>query len=182
MLGLIQVYTGPGKGKTTASMGLIVRALGAGKKVALVQFDKGFDGLNEHYNERKVLRLLPNIKLFLTGCERIKPDGTFRFGNTEEDLKEARKGLEIARKLIREGDQFLLVLDEILAAVAFGLLEKKDVMEVVRLHKSVGRCELVLTGHTCWPELTDQADLQTEMRKVRHYYDKGVPAREGIEY
>lgn len=182
MLGLIQVYTGNGKGKTTASIGLAIRALGAGKSVALVQFDKGFDGENEHYSERKLLRQLPNITLYPTGCERIRPDGTFRFGVTPEDLKEAQRGLRIAKKLIREGDQFLLILDEILAAVAYKLLERKDVMEIVALHKQVGNCEMVLTGHTIWDELKEQADLVTHMTKIKHYYDRGVPARLGIEF
>lgn len=182
MLGLVHIYTGTGKGKTTASMGLIIRALGAGYKVALVQFDKGFDGVSEHYNERHILRKLPGISLHLTGCERIRPDGTFRFGNTEDDLKEAKKGLDIARRLIAEGDYFLVVLDEILAAAAYGLLAREDVMELLKLHRRHGKCELALTGHIAWPELIDQADLVSDIRKVKHYYDKGVPARKGIEY
>lgn len=182
MLGLIHVYRGTGKGKTTASIGLAIRALGAGKKVALVQFDKGFDGENEHYSERRILRTLSNMALHITGCERIRPDGTFRFGTTPEDIQEACKGLAIARRLITEGDQFLLILDEILSAVAYQLIDQKDVMDIVSLHKQRGRCELVLTGRSLWDELKDEADLVTNMVKVKHYYDKGVPARLGIEF
>ena len=178
----IHVYYGYGKGKTTCCMGLAVRALGAGRQVAIVQFDKGYDGENEHYSERHVLRKLDGVDLFPTGCERMQPDGTFRFGVQEEDLAEAQRGLGIARELIESGTQGLLVLDEVLAAVAYDLLEPSDVMALLDVYDRDRRCELVLSGHKVWKELVARVDLVTEMRKVKHYYAKGTPARPGIEF
>ncbi len=178
----VHAYYGYGKGKTTCCVGLAVRALGAGHRVALVQFDKGYDGVHEHYSERHVLRKLKGIDLYPTGCERMMPDGSFRFGVVEEDVKEARRGLEIAGRLIREGEQDLLVLDEILAAVVYDLLEQEDVMRLLDLYDAKRRCELVLSGHKVWDALVARVDLVTEMRKVKHYYARGTPAREGIEF
>ncbi|MDP6779293.1 MAG: cob(I)yrinic acid a,c-diamide adenosyltransferase [Candidatus Latescibacteria bacterium] len=178
----IHVYYGYGKGKTTCCMGLAVRALGAGRRVAIVQFDKGYDGETEHYSERNVLRGLEGIDLHPTGCERMNPDGSFRFGAEEGDLEEARRGLGIARDLITQGEQELLILDEILAAVTYQLAEPADVMALLDAYDADRRCELVLSGHKVWDELVQRVDLVTEMRKVKHYYAKGTPARLGIEF
>lgn len=178
----VHVYYGYGKGKTTSCIGLAVRAVGAGRRVDLVQFDKGYDGETEHYSERHVLRQLDGVTLHPTGCERMMPDGTFRFGAEPQDIQEARRGLEIARMLLREGIQDLLILDEILAATVYGLLEREDVMDLLDLYEGDRRCELVLTGHKVWDALVERVDLATEMRKVKHYYARGVPAREGIEF
>ncbi len=180
--GRVQVYTGPGKGKTTSSVGLCVRALGHGWKVALVQFDKGFDGENEHYAERHVLRKIDGIDLFPTGCERMNEDGTFRFGADDQDLAEAQRGLTIARDLIAKGEHRLIVLDEALSAVMVKMVTKEEVMELLRLHGENPVAELVLTGWNAWDELIEAADLVTEMRKVKHYYDDGLGARPGIEF
>ena len=180
------IYYGYGKGKTTSAIGLAIRALGAGKKVAIVQFDKGYDGEVEYYSERNILRKLKEIgytiELYITGCGRMNEDGTFRFKNNEEDFEEAKKGYEIGKKLIIEGKQDLLILDEAIAAVAYKLLKKNQVEELIELFKNNKRFELVMTGHVLWKGLDDKADLITEMRKVKHYFDKGIPAREGIEY
>jgi len=178
----VHVYYGYGKGKTTCCVGLAVRALGAGRRVALVQFDKGYDGEHEHYSERHILRGLKGIDLYPTGCERMRTDGSFRFGVEEGDLKEAGRGLEVAGRLIREGGQDLLILDEVLAAVAYGLLGQGDVMGLLDLYDADRRCELVLSGHKVWDALVERADLVTEMRKVKHYYARGTPARPGIEF
>ena len=97
-------------------------------------------------------------------------------------MKEARRGLEIAERLIREGEQDLLVLDEILAAVVYDLLAREDVMRLLDLYDAKRRCELVLSGHKVWDALVERVDLVTEMRKVKHYYARGTPAREGIEF
>lgn len=178
----LHIYYGLGKGKTTCCMGLILRALGAGHRVVLIQFDKGFDGENEHYAERSVLRRLEGVEVFPTGCERMMADGSFRFGAEPEDISEAKRGLDLAKACIDQAGSDLLVLDEILAASAYGLLSQKDVMALLD-HWEVARpCELVLSGHKVWDELVDRADLVTEMRKVKHYYGKGVPARKGIEF
>jgi cob(I)alamin adenosyltransferase len=180
------IYYGYGKGKTTSTLGLIIRALGAGKKVAMIQFDKGYDGKNEHYSERILLRKLKDIgypiELFPTGVERMNKDGTFRFKNTPADFIEARKGLKIAKDLIKNGKQNLLILDEAIAAADYHLLEKKDVEELISLFKKNKRFEMVMTGHKLWTGLEDSADLVTEMKKIKHYFDAGIPARIGIEY
>jgi cob(I)alamin adenosyltransferase len=180
--GRVQVYTGEGKGKTTCALGLSLRALGSGWRVALVQFDKGYDGTNEHYAERKILRGLPGIDLHPTGCERMNANGTFRFGAHEKDKVEARRGLGIARGLLEGGEHRLVVLDEILSAVMVGLFGKEEVTALLDLHARRPVAELVLTGWNAWPELVDRADLVTEMRKVKHYYDAGLGARPGIEF
>ncbi len=163
-------------------MGLCVRALGHGWRVALVQFDKGYDGTNEHYAERRTLRKLEGIDLFPTGCERMNADGTFRFGAEERDLAEARRGLGLAEEAIRSGRYRLVVLDEILSAVMVGLFGQAEVDALLDLHRKDPRAEVVLTGYTTWPGLLERADLVTEMRKVKHYYDAGLGARPGIEF
>lgn len=183
---MLHIYYGYGKGKTTAVMGLAIRALGAGKKVAIVQFDKGYDGENEHYAERNILRKLNEIgypiEIYPTGCERMNADGTFRFKNAEEDFEEARRGLKIAEDLIERGNLDLLILDEAVAAVVYHLLPKEDVEKLVELFNKDRKFELVMTGHKLWDGLEEKADLVTEMRKVKHYFDKGIPARLGIEF
>jgi len=180
------VYYGYGKGKTTCVMGLIMRALGAGLKVRLVQFDKGFEGVNEHYAELNTLRKLKDagcdVEFYSTGCERMNADGTFRFKNSEDDFKEAKRALDIARDLIINGKQDLLILDEAVAAVVYHLLTKEDIDELIELWKKNKRFELVMTGHKLWDELEKKADLITEMRKVKHYFDKGIPIRVGIDF
>lgn len=178
----LHVYYGYGKGKTTSAVGLAVRALGAGKKVALVQFDKGYDGVNEHYSERKVLRTLPGLQLFPFGKERVLGPHAFRFKNEPGDREEAQKALSKARELVTGGGLDLLVLDEILAAVMVKLATREEVMGLLDLYNQNRQCELVLTGHQVWPELVEKADLVTEMRKEKHYFDQKVPSKEGIEY
>jgi cob(I)alamin adenosyltransferase len=176
------IYYGDGKGKTTAAIGLAVRCLGAGKKAVLVQFDKGYRGTDEHYSERKILRQIPNLQLFAFGLERVLGPVAFRFKNEPGDFQEAQTALAKARELIAQGDQDLLVLDELLAAVQCGLLSKQEVLELVELYNRDRRCELVMTGQQAWPELIERADLATEMRKEKHYFDLKEPPKEGIEY
>ncbi|MBK8983993.1 MAG: cob(I)yrinic acid a,c-diamide adenosyltransferase [Ignavibacteria bacterium] len=180
------IYYGYGKGKTTCVMGLIMRALGAGLRVRLVQFDKGYEGMNEHYSELDTLRKLNSIgydiEFFSTGCERMNEDGTFRFKNSDEDFKEAKRGLEIAKDLIVNGKQDLLILDEAIAAVVYHLIDKKEIEDLIDLWNKNKRFELVMTGHKLWEGLEEKADLITEMRKVKHYFDKGIPIRKGIDF
>ncbi|RPI17890.1 MAG: cob(I)yrinic acid a,c-diamide adenosyltransferase [Ignavibacteriae bacterium] len=182
----IQVYYGYGKGKTTALMGLAMRALGAGKKVAIVQFDKGYDGVHEHYGERHVIRKLKeigyNIDMYITGCERMNEDGTFRFKNADVDFDEAKRALSITHELIVNGEQNLLLLDEVLAASAYHLIEEKDVLDIIDLFNKNRRFEMVMTGHKLFDGLEERVGLITEMRKVKHYFDEGIQAREGIEF
>jgi cob(I)alamin adenosyltransferase len=178
----LHLYYGYGKGKTTAAVGLAIRALGAGKKVAIVQFDKGYDGQNEHYSERKVLRTFPGLHLFPFGKERVLGPTAFRFKNEPGDLEEAQKALAKAAELLASGGVDLLILDEILAAVMTKLLTREDVMGLVDLYNQNRRFELVMTGHQAWPELVEKADLATEMRKEKHYFDRKAPSKEGIEF
>jgi len=178
----LHLYYGYGKGKTTASLGLTLRALGAGKKVAFVQFDKGADPGHENYSERKILRSLPGLALHPFGLNRVLGPDAFRFKNEPGDFEEARRALDKSRELVQNGDLFLLVLDEILAAVMCKLVTREDVMGLVDLYDRDRRCELVLTGHQVWPELVDRADLVTEMRKEKHYFDRKEPSQEGIEF
>ena len=176
------IYYGYGKGKTTSAIGLAIRAVGAGKKAALIQFDKGYDGTNEHYSERKILRTLPGLMLFPFGKERVLGPNAFRFKNEPGDFEEAQAALAKAKELMANGDQDLLILDELLAAVMTKLVTREEVMELIELYNKSRRCELVMTGHQVWRELVEKADLVTEMRKEKHYFDEKMPSKEGIEY
>ena len=178
----IHIYTGEGKGKTTACIGLALRALGAGMKVHFIQFDKGFDGQNEHYSERHILRQLENLRLDPTGCERIQPDGHFRFGVTPEDRSEALRALDLARGAIQQGQADLIILDEILSAQQYHLISEQDILDLIGRWREEPKCELVLSGRTKLDSVLDQADLVTEMKKVKHYYDDGLLARRGIDF
>lgn len=180
--GRIHVYYGDGKGKTTCSLGLAIRAVGAKKRVAFVQFDKGFAEGNEHYSERAVLRTIEFISFFPTGCERMLPDDKFRFGVTDDDLREAKRGLALGESAIQDGRYYLVVLDEILSALSYGMVTEADVKKVIAAWDRKPLSELVMTGRALPSWLEEKADLVTEFRKVKHYFDKGIPAKLGIEY
>ncbi len=182
-MGYLHLYTGDGKGKTTCAVGLTVRASGAGMRVAFLQFDKGFEGKNEHYHERFVLRTLPKVDLFFYGMERMMPDGKFRFRNEPADLEQARLGLAHAGELVTSRDYDMVVCDEAITCVGTKLYNETDLMQLVTKYRSHATCELVLTGRGALPALIEAADLVTEMRLVKHYwYEKKVEARKGIEY
>jgi cob(I)alamin adenosyltransferase len=112
----------------------------------------------------------------------MNEDGTFRFKNAEEDFEEAKRALGIVRELITNGKQDLLVLDEFVAAVNYHLIKDTDLFEMIDLYNKNRRFELVMTGHKLFDGLEERVDLITEMRKVKHYFDKGIQARKGIEY
>lgn len=181
----IQVYTGDGKGKTTAALGLAIRHLGAGGRVCIIHFDKGAEpGLEDKlYSERAILRSLPGLELFSCGMQRFDPDqGTFRFENRSEDRQEALRGLVLAETKLVQGPS-LLILDEVLSLVMTKLVKTQEVMAFVKKYADKGKpCELVLTGHAAWPELAACVDLITDMRKRKHYFDEGEGARKGIEF
>ena len=146
-------------------------ACGQGARVAVVQFMKGWD----HYGELNSVQLLPKVTLVQTG----RPDYVYRGKEIQKDYDEAERGLAEARRFAAEGVD-LLVLDEINVALDYGLLKLEDVMALV---KSKSRdMELVLTGRNAAKELLELADLVTEMREVKHPYQKGVKARRGVEY
>lgn len=174
---MIQAYIGDGKGKTTCSVGLLVRAFGSGKKVFIVFFDKG--SKTYKHNELAVFDKL-GIEYKVTGLERMTPDGKFRFGVIEQDKEEALKGLNIAIEAIRTKKLDLIVLDEALSSITYGLLEKSKVIELMA--EIPQNLELVLTGRCNDKEILDRCDLVTSMNKIKHYFDKVVQARAGIEY
>ena len=179
---MIQFYVGDGKGKTTAAIGLAVRALGAGLRVAFVQFDKGEAPDGPGYSERRVLAQLDGLTLLATGRDRRNPDGSFQTENTDEDYREARHGLEVVARLLDNGRHDLLVCDELLTCVTTGLVERGDVEAVLDRHAGREAVELVMTGRCADQALLGRADLVTEMRNVKHYYDAGVEARRGYDY
>lgn len=177
--GLIQIFTGNGKGKTTAALGTALRAIAKGKKVAIVYFDKGGE---THYSERELIRRrLPEIDLFVTGLDRIDPiTNKFRFGVTDEDRKEGERGLSIVKKLFNEQRHELIILDEINSSTALGIVKESDVS--VLLDSKPGNIELILTGRDAPQSFKDRAQLVTEMILIKHYFYHGIPAREGLDY
>lgn len=174
--GLVQVFTGNGKGKTTASLGEAIRATGAGKKVGIVFFDKGGE---THYSERAVLDRL-GIPYVATGRDRIDPvSGRFDFSIQQIDRDEARRGLEAARTMFAEGFD-LIVLDEVNSTTDLGMIASEDVLAL--LDEKPDRTELVLTGRNAPDAFLERAHLVTEMRLRKHYFYSGVQAREGLDY
>jgi cob(I)alamin adenosyltransferase len=164
----LHVYTGDGKGKTTAALGLILRALGAGLSVCMVQLIKSME-----YHELRMLRRLGvPVHQYGRGCFITAEP-------TAEDRRLAREGLAFARRLFDRDDLDLLVLDEVNVAVQLGLLDEHELLEVVRSRPA--GLELVCTGRGAPRTLIETADLVTEMVNVKHYYEAGVLARDGIE-
>lgn len=174
---MIHAYTGDGKGKTTAAVGLLIRAFGSGRRVGVVFFDKGSE--TYRHSELVVLDRL-GIEYHVTGLERMKPDGSFRFGVIDEDRDEAVRGINLATEIIAAGSLDLLVLDEVLSSMTYGLLDKRAIEELIESCPT--ELELVLTGRCADKELLEKADLVTRMVKHKHYFDRGVKARSGIEY
>lgn len=168
--GYIQVYTGNSKGKTTAALGLAIRAAGAGLKIYIAQFVK-----MKRCSEHKILEKLGKhitVKQYGTGFLRgNKP--------SKAALAAARKGLAEVTGIITSGEYDLVILDEINVALHYGLLEVDDVLDL--LEQKPTPVELVLTGRYADERIMHKADLVTEMREIKHYYDKGVKARIGIE-
>jgi cob(I)alamin adenosyltransferase len=178
----VQVYTGDGKGKTTAAVGLAVRAAGSGVPVTFVQFDKGNEA-DDFYSERKILRQIDLIDLKPTGKIRMMPNGQFRFTNSPPDFEEAKRGIEIVRSAISAKKSKLVVCDEILSCLLTGLLQEQDVLGVLDLYEKEGRpCELLFTGRSLPETIKSRADLVTEMKMLKHYFNKGLPARKGVEF
>jgi cob(I)alamin adenosyltransferase len=178
---LMHAYYGFGRGKTGSAIGTAIRAAGAGRRVALIQFDKGFGGDEEHSSEGRILRSIPEIALFPIGCERLLPDGGFRFGNTDDDRGEKDRALEMARRFLKEDRYFLLVLDEVLDAGQSGLVAENDVLDLIRICRESFTGDMILTGRAASPETEKECELFTHFRKVKHYFDRGIKARRGIE-
>lgn len=181
MRGRIHIYTGDGKGKTTAAIGLVVRYVGIGQRAAIIQMDKGFKD-EEHYHERELLRRSGLVMFYAFGCERMMADGTFRFGVTDEDKVEAQKALTTVKEVL-DTDRFgLIVIDEIWPSLHIGLITEQDVEGIIEHWRKHSDPELVLTGRYAPQKYIEIADLVTEMKAVKHYFEKGMKPKRGIDY
>lgn len=171
--GYVQVYTGDGKGKTTAALGLVVRASGYGHRSLIVSFLKG----DPNYGELRFIREnMPLVEYHLAGrMNFVDPNDP-----DPEDVRVAADGFARARAAVASGDFQVVVLDEVNVAVALGLVGEADVLAL--LAEKPEHVEIVLTGRDASQALCDAADLVTEMRMVKHFYEAGIPARRGIEF
>ena len=172
MKGLIHIYCGDGKGKTTAAMGLALRFAGAGRRVLVLQFFK--DG---NSSEVKALRNFDTVDV----VEQTRHFG-FSWTLSEEELREAKayySGL-LEDTMARSGKYDLLVLDEAMSACTTGMIQEERLLEL--LHEKPDALEVVMTGRNPSQALLDRADYVTEMRKVKHPFDRGIPARMGVEF
>jgi cob(I)alamin adenosyltransferase len=170
MKGLIQVYTGNGKGKTTAALGLAILAAGDGLKVFIAQFNKRGD-----YSEIKALKRLSDL---IT----VEQYGLGRFVDKKpspEDIKAARKGFKRVKNILSAGEHHLVVLDEANVAVKDGLFSAQDLLGIMLAKPD--HVELVITGRGASPRIMENADRVIEMKAVKHYYKRGIKARVGIE-
>ncbi|MFW5851155.1 MAG: cob(I)yrinic acid a,c-diamide adenosyltransferase [Bacteroidota bacterium] len=170
MKGYVQIYTGNGKGKTTAALGLTMRAVGAGKKVFIGQFVKGMK-----YSEIQTLEArFPEVCVKQYGLRcfiREKP--------AQEDIDSAQAGLHEVKRIIEQGEYDVVILDELNIALHYKLFPIQEVLDIIA-HKPE-HVELVITGRYVQKELLDVADLVTEMKEIKHYYTQGVQGRKGIE-
>jgi len=168
--GYLQIYTGDGKGKTTAAMGLALRAAGAGLKIYIAQFVKGMK-----YSEIEALRKFPDqitLRQYGSGCFIHEKPGA-------NDIKMAREGLDEVREIIRSGKHDVVILDEASIALHYNLFSTEELIDVIKSRPH--NVEIVVTGRKAPQELMDIADLVTEMKEIKHYYSKGIEARFGIE-
>lgn len=172
MNGMIHVYTGDGKGKTTAALGLGMRAAGHGKKVLMVQFMKG----RTNYGELESAKRVPGFCIVQFG----RPDFVDRKNPDPRDIEGAGEALSYALEAAKLRSCDLLILDELNVALDFGLVSLGEVKDF--LAEKPEEMEIVITGRNAHPDIIELADLVTEMREVRHYYRKGVQARQGIEH
>jgi cob(I)alamin adenosyltransferase len=171
MKGYIQVYTGNGKGKTTAAIGLAIRAVGAGKKVFFAQFVKGMV-----YSEVKAMQKFSSgitLRQYGLNC--------FIYNEpTKADIVAARNGLNEVSGIILSGEYDLIVLDEANIALYYKLFSTEELIDLLR--KKPEQTEIIVTGRYAPDELIEFADLVSEIKEIKHYYTKGIQAREGIEY
>lgn len=167
--GYIQIYTGNGKGKTTAAIGLSIRSVCAGKKVFFAQFVKGMK-----YSETKCVNYLEGIEF-----KQFGKDCFIYNDPTEEDIKRAKIGLEEVKDILKDGNYDVVVLDELNIALYYKLFKVDEVIKAI--NERASHVEVIITGRYAPKELIDMADLVTEMKEIKHYYSKGVEAREGIE-
>ena len=169
--GIVHVYTGPGKGKTTAALGLGLRAAGAGFKVHMLQFMKG-----RRYSEIGSIEKIPNFTISQHGRDEFVSKE-----NTEQiDIDLAQKGFEQAKKIVKNNEYDMVILDEINVAVDYNLIPVDDVLKLIE--EKPEKLELVLTGRDAHPEIVKVADLVTEMLEIKHPYQQGVIGRKGVDF
>lgn len=170
--GLTQVYTGDGKGKTSAAFGLALRAIGCCLRVYVIQFIKGsFD-----YGELHIMHELPNFKLKAFGRGKFITE----MPPTDEDVKLAKEAFELAQEVVNSDEYDVVILDEVNVALNLKLVDANEVVELIK--NKPEHVELVLTGRNVPPEVIEVADLVTEMKEIKHPYTRGIPPRKGIEY
>jgi cob(I)alamin adenosyltransferase len=170
--GLLMVFTGNGKGKTTAALGLAFRALGHGRRVAMIQFIKG----SRHSGELETARCFPGRLDF-----HVMGRGfTWKSDNLEKDIAKAREAWKFACDIFRQNQHQLVILDELTYLVTYNMISEEDLL--AGLASRPKGMHVVVTGRDASPGLLEAADLITEMREIKHPYSKGVKARKGIEY
>jgi len=169
--GLIHVYTGNGKGKTTAAIGLGLRATGNGLNVYMIQFMKG-----RRYSEIDALEHIPNFTVVQFGRDEF----VSKENPEQVDIDLARKGFEYAKKILKEGEHDVVILDEINVAVDFNLIPLNDVLKLIE--EKPEKVELVLTGRYAHPDIVKQADLVSEILEIKHPYQEGTLSRKGIDW
>ena len=175
--GYIQVYTGDGKGKTTASLGLAMRALGRCWKVLIIMFTKGGDDYGELNSFRELSpEISNNLKIEQAGLDRI----IYKDNQNEKDQQEIKKGWEHAKSAIKNNDYQLIILDELNIAIDLGIIDIDEVIEILK--NKPEEMEIVLTGRNAHPKIIEIAHLVSNIQPIKHYWDKGVTARKGIEY
>lgn len=175
--GYIQIYTGNGKGKTTASLGLAMRALGRGWKVLLIMFTKGGSNYGELTSFRNLsTEIQKKLTIEQAGLDRI----IYAKNKNSDDEQEIKKGWELAKKAIQNDEYQLIILDEINIAIDLKILDVDEVVEV--LQNKPKDMEIVLTGRNAHKKVKEIAHLVSEIKPVKHYWDIGVFARKGIEY
>jgi len=169
--GFVHVYTGNGKGKTTAAIGLGIRATGEGLKVYMIQFMKG-----RRYSEIDALDHIQNFTVVQFGRDEFVSKK-----NPEQiDIDLARKGFEQAKKIINKGEHDVVILDEINVAVYYNLIPLNDVLQL--LEEKPEKVELILTGRYASPEVVKQADIVSEILEIKHPYQNGIESRKGIDW
>lgn len=169
---MIHLYTGDGKGKTTASLGLALRAAGAGWRVVIIQFCKG-----RKYSELTALKNIPQIKVRQFGRRCF-----IRGVPLEKDVKLAQAGWGQAKEILKKGSCDMLILDELPIALHFKLLDKREVVDFLSNFSKKIKIEIVITGRNAPKELVEVADLVSEIKEIRHYYRAGIKSRRGIEF